>query len=64
MNNKNNNDTNEYGSNENDYCNYDPCLWLCFPCLFTWMVCEKCIQSCCMCCLCVKVEPVEPNSSV
>ena len=22
-------------------CSGDPCLWLCFPCLFTWMLCEK-----------------------
>ena len=64
MKNINNNDTNKNGSNENNYCNYDPCLWLCFPCLFAWMVCEKCLQSCCMCCLCVKVEPVQEDSSV
>jgi hypothetical protein len=31
----------------------DPCLWLCFPCLFTWMLCEKGLQSCCMCICCM-----------
>ena len=31
----------------------DPCLWLCFPCLFSWMLCEKGIQSCCMCICCM-----------
>ena len=31
----------------------DPCLWLCFPCLFSWMLCEKGLQSCCMCICCM-----------
>tara|TARA_B100002019_G_scaffold287968_1_gene300820 strand:+ start:921 stop:1115 length:195 start_codon:yes stop_codon:yes gene_type:complete len=38
-------------------CTGDPCLWLCFPCLFTWMLCEKGLQSCCMCICCMT-----PNS--
>jgi len=31
----------------------DPCIWLCFPCLFSWMLCEKGLQSCCMCICCM-----------
>jgi hypothetical protein len=31
----------------------DPCLWLCFPYLFTCILCEKGIQSCCMCICCM-----------
>ena len=27
----------------------DPCLWLCFPYLFTCILCEKGVQSFCMC---------------
>ena len=38
-------------------CSGDPCLLLCFPCLFVWMTCEKCLQACCMC-LCF----ITPNS--
>ena len=38
-------------------CSEDPCLWLCFPCLFTWMICEKGLQCCCMCICCIT-----PNS--
>ena len=38
---------------ENRQCTGDPCLWACFPCLFTWMICEKGLQSCCMCVCCI-----------
>lgn len=31
----------------------DPCLWLCFPCLFSLMLCEKGLQSFCMCICCM-----------
>jgi hypothetical protein len=31
----------------------DPCLWMCFPCLLSWMLCEKGLQSCCMCICCM-----------
>ena len=27
----------------------NPCMWCCFPCLFTWTITEKCLQSCCIC---------------
>ena len=40
-------------------CGGDPCLWLCFPCLFTCMLCEKSLQSCTMCLCCItSQEPI------
>lgn len=38
---------------EEKKCSGDSCLWLCFPCLFTWMICEKGLQSCCICLCCM-----------
>lgn len=40
-------------------CTGDPCLCLCFPCLFLWMICEKSLQSCCMCCFCMQSNPID-----
>ena len=45
---------------END-CNGDPCLWLCFPCLFIWAISEKCCQSCCMTCCCIQSSTVDDS---
>ena len=44
---------------EKKNCSGDPCLLLCFPCLFTWILCEKSLQSCCMCLCCITLqEPI------
>ena len=49
---------------ENRQCTGDPFLWACFPCLFTWMLCEKGLQSCCMCLCCMTVqEPVNSETN-
>ena len=38
--------------------NCDPCLWCCFPCIFTIAVCENCCKAICMfmCCCCIQEE--------
>ena len=42
---------------EQKNCSGDPCLLLCCPCLFVWLICEKSLQACCMCMCCIT-----PNS--
>ena len=46
---------------ENTASGGDPCLWICFPCIFTWTLCEKSIQCCCMACCCITPEEVKPE---
>ena len=35
---------------DNNDCNYDCCMWSCFPCLFSIAVCEKLCICPFMCC--------------
>ncbi len=42
----------------------DPCLWLCFPCLFTMTVCETMCRACCITICCIKpysVDTIDKN---
>ena len=32
----------------------DPCMWMCFPCLFTIKVCEMFCRACCITICCIK----------
>lgn len=41
-------------------CSGDPCMWICFPCVFTIVICEKIIQSCFMCICCITPNIQEP----
>ena len=34
-------------------CSEDPCICLCFPCIFTSVIVEKIIESCCICICCM-----------
>lgn len=44
---------------KNKNCSGDPCLWLCFPCLFAWTLCEKGLQYCCICICCMSPSSQE-----
>ena len=43
-------------------CSGDPCIWCCFPCLFTMAVCENCCKAICMFICCVQPDSVKPNN--
>jgi|TARA_B100000524_G_scaffold123669_1_gene60834 hypothetical protein len=42
----------------NDPC--DPCKWLCFPCLFSFVICEK---LCICCCCCIQSDSIKDSSN-
>lgn len=46
--------------NKERYSGGDPCLWLCFPCVFAMTTCEMMCKACCITICCIK--PYSVNS--
>lgn len=44
-------------------CNGDPCIWICFPCIFTMTICETCCKATCMFMCCIQPHSVKPNNN-
>ena len=45
-------------------CSDDPCIWCCFPCIFTMVVCENCCKAICMFICCIQPDSVKPNNDL
>lgn len=44
-------------------CNGDPCIWFCFPCIFTMAICETCCKATCMFMYFIQPHSIKPNNN-